>query len=91
MVCISGGKDSFLMAKCIQELQRHGRVPFEAYYVVMDPGYNSYNRDFIEDNADLLNVPIEIFESDIFDVVFCCFFGNEIKKRPDTDRSLNKQ
>ena len=51
MVCISGGKDSFLMAKCIQELQRHGRVPFEAHYVVMDPGYNSYNRDFIEDNA----------------------------------------
>ena len=45
MVCISGGKDSFLMAKCIQELQRHGRVPFEAHYVVMDPGYNSYNRD----------------------------------------------
>ena len=69
MVCISGGKDSFLMAKCIQELQRHGRVPFEAHYVVMDPGYNSYNRDFIEDNADLLNVPIEIFESNIFDVV----------------------
>ena len=52
MVCISGGKDSFLMAKCIQELQRYGRVPFEAHYVVMDPGYNSYNRDFIEDNAD---------------------------------------
>ena len=69
MVCISGGKDSFLMAKCIQELQRHGRVPFEAHYVVMDPGYNSYNRDFIEDNADLLNVPIKIFESNIFDVV----------------------
>ena len=46
-----------------------GSVPFEAHYVVMDPGYNSYNRDFIEDNADLLNVPIEIFESDIFDVV----------------------
>ena len=69
MVCISGGKDSFLVAKCIQELQRHGRVPFEAHYVVMDPGYNSYNRDFIEDNADLLNVPIKIFESNIFDVV----------------------
>ena len=69
MVCISGGKDSFLMAKCIQELQRHGCVPFEAHYVVMDPGYNSYNRDFIEDNADLLNVPIKIFESNIFDVV----------------------
>ena len=59
----------FLMAKCIQELQRHGCIPFEAHYVVMDPGYNSYNRDFIEDNADLLNVPIKIFESNIFDVV----------------------
>ena len=52
-----------------RQLQRHGRVPFEAHYVVMDPGYNSYNRDFIEDNADLLNVPIKIFESNIFDVV----------------------
>ena len=60
MVCISGGKDSFLMAKCIQELQRHGRVPFETHYVVMDPGYNSYNRDFIEDNADLLNVAVKL-------------------------------
>ena len=63
MVCISGGKDSFLMAKCIQELQRHGCVPFEAHYVVMDPGYNSYNRDFIEDNADLLNVPCLLYTS----------------------------
>lgn len=69
MVCISGGKDSFLLAKCIQELQRHGKIHFEAYYVVMDPGYNEYNRDFIIDNAQILNVPIEIFESDIFDVV----------------------
>lgn len=69
MVCISGGKDSFLLAKCIQELQRHGKFPFEVRYVVMDPGYNDYNRDFIIDNAKILNVPIEIFESDIFDVV----------------------
>lgn len=69
MVCISGGKDSFLLAKCIQELQRHGKIHFEAYYVVMDPGYNEYNRDFIIDNAKILNVPIEIFKSDIFDVV----------------------
>ena len=69
MVCISGGKDSFLLAKCMQELQRHGKVKFNAHYVVMDPGYNEYNRSFIEDNAKTLNVPIEIFESDIFDVV----------------------
>lgn len=69
MVCISGGKDSFLLAKCIQELQRHGKIKFNAYYVVMDPGYNDYNRDFILDNAKILNVPIEMFQSDIFDVV----------------------
>ena len=69
MVCISGGKDSFLLAKCIQELIRHGKVKFSARYVVMDPGYNEYNRAMIEDNAKILNIPIEIFESDIFDVV----------------------
>lgn len=69
MVCISGGKDSFLLAKCIQELKRHGKINFEARYVVMDPGYNEYNRKYIEDNARTLNIPIEIFESDIFDVV----------------------
>ena len=69
MVCISGGKDSFLLSKLIQELQRDGKVKFNAHYVVMDPGYNEYNRSFIEDNAKTLNVPIEIFESDIFDVV----------------------
>ncbi len=69
MVCISGGKDSFLLAKCVQELQKHGKVKFEARYVVMDPGYNDYNRSFIEDNAKILNVPIEIFSSNIFDVV----------------------
>lgn len=69
MVCISGGKDSFLLAKCIQELQAHGKFHFDAHYVVMDPGYNDYNRDFIIDNAKTLNVPIEMFQSDIFDVV----------------------
>lgn len=69
MVCISGGKDSFLLAKCIQELQRHGNVKFNAHYVVMDPGYNEYNRNFILDNAKILNIPLEMFESDIFDVV----------------------
>ena len=69
MVCISGGKDSFLLAKCIQEFNRHGYIKFEAKYVVMDPGYNEINRKMIEDNAKLLNVPIEIFESDIFDIV----------------------
>ena len=69
MVCISGGKDSFLMAKCVQELQRHGKFPFKAHFVVMDPGYTDYNRQYIIDNAKLLNIPIEIFESDIFDVV----------------------
>ena len=69
MVCMSGGKDSFLMAKCIQELQRHGKIHFEAHFVVMDPGYTKENRKKILDNAKLLNIPIEIFESDIFDVV----------------------
>lgn len=69
MVCISGGKDSFLLAKCIQELQRHAQIHFDARYVVMDPGYNEKNREFIERNAEILNIPIEIFESDIFEVV----------------------
>ena len=76
MVCISGGKDSFLMAKCIQELQRHGKVNFEARYVVMDPGYNDYNREMITDNAETLGVDIEIFDSDIFDVVSNVSDGN---------------
>ena len=69
MVCISGGKDSFLLAKCIQELKRHGKIKFEAHYVVMDPGYNEYNKNIILDNAKILNIPIEMFESNIFDVV----------------------
>jgi len=69
MVCISGGKDSFLMAKCFQELERHGIKNFQVKYVVMDPGYNEKNRELIVENAKLLNIPIEIFESDIFKVV----------------------
>lgn len=68
MVCISGGKDSFLLAKCVQELVRHGQIPFEAHYVVMDPGYNKLNREYIINNAKLMNIPIEIFETDIFEV-----------------------
>ena len=69
MVCISGGKDSYLLAKCIQEIKKHGKVNFEAKYVVMDPGYNEVNRKLIEENAKILNVDIEVFESDIFSVV----------------------
>lgn len=69
MVCISGGKDSFLLAKCIEELIRHGRVSFKASYVVMDPGYEEKNRKLIEENAKLLNMDIHIFESDIFEVI----------------------
>ena len=76
MVCISGGKDSFLMAKCIEELIKHGKFPFKAHYVVMDPGYNEVNRKKIEENAKILNVPIEIFESDIFNVVDRVAFKN---------------
>lgn len=68
MVCISGGKDSFLLAKLIQELVRHGQIPFEAHYVVMDPGYTQKNREYILNSAKLMNVPIEIFETDIFEV-----------------------
>ncbi|MGN1379759.1 MAG: tRNA 2-thiocytidine biosynthesis TtcA family protein [Bacilli bacterium] len=69
MVCISGGKDSFLLAKCIQELQRHGKFYFNAHFVVMDPGYSEINRNNIIKNAKILNIPIEIFNSDIFNVV----------------------
>ncbi len=68
MVCISGGKDSFLLAKCIQELVRHGKVKFEACYVCMNPGYNDKNRELIISNAKRLNIPLEMFESNIFDV-----------------------
>ena len=66
MVCISGGKDSFLLAKCIEEIIRHGEVKFEARYVVMNPGYNEVNLKKIIENAKILNLNIEIFDSDIF-------------------------
>ncbi len=69
MVCISGGKDSFLMAKCIQELQKHSDVPFTAHYVVMDPGYSSANLTKIKNMGKRLHLDIEIFKSDIFEVV----------------------
>ena len=69
MVCISGGKDSFLLAKCVQELERHGKIKFNAHYVVMDPGYNEKNRQAIVENAQILNIPIEIFNSNIFEAV----------------------
>ncbi len=68
MVCISGGKDSFLLAKCFQELEKHGKKNFTAYYVSMDPGYNIVNRELIINNAKLLNIPIQVFSSDIFAV-----------------------
>lgn len=65
-VCISGGKDSMLLAKLMQELHRHTDIPFELTFLVMDPGYNEINRKKIEENARILNVPITVFESDIF-------------------------
>lgn len=75
-VCISGGKDSMLMAKLFQELQRHRKFPFELVFLVMDPGYREENRKMIEHNARLLGIPITIFESEIFDAVY------EIEKSP---------
>ncbi len=75
-VCISGGKDSMLMAKLFQELLRHRKFHFELVFLVMDPGYNEANRKAIENNARLLNIPVTIFESDIFDAVF------DIEKSP---------
>ena len=65
-VCISGGKDSMLMAKLMQELQRHGEVPFEQVFLCMDPGYNAENRKKIEENAALLHIPLTVFETDVF-------------------------
>ena len=67
-VCISGGKDSMLLAKLMQQLHRHSDVPFELEYLVMDPGYAPANRTKIEENAEILGVPVTIFESDIFAV-----------------------
>lgn len=68
-VCISGGKDSMLMAKLMQELQRHGKFPFELVFLVMNPGYNEDNWKIIQDNAKLLDIPLTVFESDIFNIV----------------------
>ncbi len=75
-VCISGGKDSMLMAKLMQELQRHSEVPYELEFLVMDPGYNEVNRQKIESNAALLQIPITVFETNIFDV------ANQTEKNP---------
>lgn len=68
MVCISGGKDSFLLAKCIQELKRHGKINFNVNYVVMNPGYKEETKNKIIENAKKLNIDINIFETDIFEV-----------------------
>ena len=67
-VCVSGGKDSMLLAKCVQELKRHSDIQFEAEYLVMNPGYNSENAERIEYNLKLLEIPAKIYPSDIFDV-----------------------
>ena len=75
-VCISGGKDSMLMAKLFQEIQKHRQCNFELKYLVMDPGYNPDNRALIESNAKSLGIPVTIFESDIFDAV------DNIEKNP---------
>ncbi|MCB7320654.1 ATP-binding protein [Lacrimispora sp. 210928-DFI.3.58] len=69
-VCISGGKDSMLMAKLFEELKSHDKIPFELVFLVMDPGYSEANRLVIENNARLLNIPVTIFESDIFEAVY---------------------
>jgi len=74
-ICISGGKDSFILAKCMQELKRHNKFPFELKYIVMNPGYNEENLLKIKENAELLNIDIQIFDSNIFDVVD--EFGNK--------------
>lgn len=68
-VCISGGKDSMLMAKCFQELKRHGKNNFDLEFLVMNPGYNELNKQKIISNAEILNIPITMFETDIFDRV----------------------
>lgn len=68
-VCISGGKDSMLLAKCMQELQRHGKYHFDLEFIVMDPGYSEINREAIIENAKTMNIPIHIFRTEIFDTV----------------------
>ena len=68
-VCMSGGKDSMLLAKCFQELKKHGKLNFELVFLVMNPGYNEINKQKIISNAKLLNIPITMFETNIFDCV----------------------
>lgn len=68
-VCISGGKDSMLLAKCMQEILRHGKMDFGLQFIVMDPGYHPDNRKLLEENAQILGIPIQIFETGIFDIV----------------------
>lgn len=68
-VCISGGKDSMLMAKCFQELKRHGKMNFELVFLCMNPGYNEENRQKIISNAEILNIPLTMFDTDIFNRV----------------------
>ena len=85
-VCISGGKDSMLMAKCFQELKLHNKFEFEVKFLVMDPGYSEANRKVIEENAKSLNIPITIFESDIFESVFTvekspCYLCARMRRR----------
>ena len=70
-VCISGGKDSMLMAKLFQELKRRNKIRFEVKFLSMDPGYAERNRQQIEHNAALLNIPITFFNTKVFDAVFC--------------------
>ena len=85
-VCISGGKDSFLMAKCFQELQKHGKMKFDVEFMVMNPGYNEINAKKIEENAKQLNIPIHIFHTDIFDIVAnsesknCCYLCARMRR-----------
>lgn len=75
-VCISGGKDSMLLAKCMQELKAHGDIDFDLVFIAMDPGYNEENRTLLEENAKALNIPLTFFETNIFNIV------NNIKESP---------
>ena len=66
-ICISGGKDSMLLAKCFQELKKHGKNNFDVEFIVMNPGYNEKNKNKIIENSKILNIPITMFETDIFE------------------------
>ena len=66
-VCLSGGKDSFLLAKCMQEIKKHGKIKFDLEFIVMDPGYSKENLEKVKKNAELLGIPIKVYESTIFE------------------------